>query len=120
MSTTTFADEYQNLQDRVEIAFANKREELKTIKFLDFEGDKEENDEDYNNALENCPTTYYNHPISGEEKHGYVIEIDSDGIHIVDSDDYTNVDCLGLNDLNGLFYSIELLENIDRHLNKTK
>lgn len=114
----TFSDEYRNLEERVELAFTEKRKEFETIEFLNDTSDMD--DDDYQSALEDCPTTFFNHPSSGEEKHGYVTRIDSNGINIVDSDDITDVYYMGLKDLNGLFYAIDLLEAIDKHLNKTE
>ena len=110
-----FSEEYTDLENRVEQEFITKREKFVEIDFLNANTNFEDFD-DYQSALENCPTSYYNHKHSGKEKHIYITKIDSEGIHTVDSDDYTNQICIGLNDLNGLYYKIELLEKIEKFL----
>lgn len=114
-----FSQEYQNLEERVELAFTKLREQHKLIEFFKITPEMEANDE-WQDELSECPSTYYNHKHSGAEKHIYLIKIDSEGIHAIDSDDNTKQVCIGLNDLNGLFYKIELLELIEKHLDKNK
>jgi len=105
----TFFEEYKDFEERVSEAYHNKIQEIGSIHFL-------ENEDEDLDGVEDCPTSYYNEGNSGEEKHIYITKIDTDGIHIVESDDYDNRYCIDLSDLNGLFYRIDLLETIEQKL----
>jgi hypothetical protein len=108
-----FSKEYQDLEDRVEQAFTEKRSQIVEIDFLN-----STNFEDFENmydALEGCPTSYYNGKDGGEYQ-VYITKIDSEGIHVIECEDNTRKKSIGLKDLNGLYYKIELLETIEKHL----
>jgi hypothetical protein len=111
-----FFKEYEDLENRVVEAFTKLREEHNLIEFYKITPEMEA-DDTWQDDLDTCPTTYYNHKHSGEEKHVYLIKIDEEGIHTVDSDDYTKHVCIGINDLNGLYYKIDLLEEINKVIN---
>jgi len=113
----TFTNEYNDLEKRVAQAFIDKRKEIVEVDFLNAHTNFEDFD-DYSTALEDCPTTFFNNK-NGIEVHAYITKIDSEGIHIVESEDNTALGCIEFSEINGLYYQINLLEDIDNHLTKS-
>lgn len=115
----SFADEYRDLEERVQDSFNFQIERIGSISFIEENKDLTD-DDDYQSALEDCPTSYYNNVDSGEETHIYITKIDKKGIHVVESDDIHKNHIIGLSNLNGVYYAIELLEEITKIYDKIK
>jgi hypothetical protein len=110
-----FSKEYQALENRVVEAFMKLREENEEIIFYKEEPDFDDMDEALS-ILEDCPTSFYNDK-HGIERHIYILKIDKDGIFAVESEDYKRVYSIGFNELNGLYYKIQLVEEMNNLLN---
>ena len=110
-----FREEYTSLNTRITEAFKQALDTIGKMVFYeeDFIDDGEISDDDipmYQDFTD-CPNTYYIDN-NGNTIEVYVTKIDSEGIHIVEAENYGITNVIDYSELDGIHCKLEVLEMI--------
>ena len=115
MDSKALLQAVKNLEVNITKTFDETLEKVGSVLFYDIEDC--DNPEAIYGAISDCPTSYYNDN-NGNECYINILKIDSDGIHIVEFDDYEINLCINFSEINGFYARLTIVELLEKQLTK--
>lgn len=113
MKSSYLHEELETLNSKITDTFNELVEKLDTVLYYDIE-DCDNTEAEYGDVSD-CPTSYYNDN-NGNECYIHILKIDSDGIHIVEFDNYSINLCINFSEINGSYTKIEIIKLLENQI----